>query len=367
MRTRSVRKREQVPESVHRVVGSRGHSLDPRTRTHLESRLGRSLSGVQIHTDAAAAASARAIDATAYTVGDHVVFGEGRYRPDTLPGLALLTHEATHVAQQPAGTPVAVPTRLAEPHEASEVEAHRAAASVVHGGDAHPVNRAEPSTVHRHKDDLVAYGGGQSGALVVIAAGKILHIASSVSGHVGSGEDVKGAGPIPAGWYTLHPGITNKPVTTRQGGVCGASAISQGYQEITNEDKVPCAAGSAHYCNVPCPTVANPDQKCWTPKDCWGPKRIRIEGSARVKVPPPGRGTVTRDGFFIHGGNPADAVSSGCVKAMDNDVFDHIRTLTGVKGAVPLCVGSACGEAVRTALLNSLPAFLGDVLRADSP
>ena len=28
----------------------------------------------------------------AYTVGDKIVFGEGRFRPDTLPGLQLLVH-----------------------------------------------------------------------------------------------------------------------------------------------------------------------------------------------------------------------------------------------------------------------------------
>ena len=86
-----------------------------------------------------------------------------------------------------------------------------------------------------------------------------------------------------------------------------------------------------------------------------------------MKVPAPGRGTVSRDGFFIHGGNPADTVSSGCVKALDNDVFDHIRKLTGVKGAVPLCVGSACGEAVEKALLNSLPSIFGETLGSFLP
>ena len=49
-----------------------------------------------------------------------------------------------------------------------------------------------------------------------------------------------------------------------------------------------------------------------------------------------------RDGFYLHGGNPADAVSSGCVKSLNDDAFTHIRTLTGVKGAVPFCVGTAC-------------------------
>ena len=61
------------------------------------------LSGVRIHTDQQAAESARAVNALAYTVGNHVVFGSGSYAPHSTAGLRLLTHELTHTAQQ---TPV---------------------------------------------------------------------------------------------------------------------------------------------------------------------------------------------------------------------------------------------------------------------
>lgn len=331
----------------------------------MEVRSGHTLRDVRVHTDAEAARSARAVDAAAYTVGDQIVFGEGRFRPDTLPGLQLLVHEVTHVAQQgPEPPSPRQPLRVAEPDDPREAEAHRASRALVAGACVTPTGRTSPRTLHRHKDDLVAYQGGQSANIYVIAAGKLAFVGSSVSGHVGSGEHEKGAGPIPAGWYTLHPGVTNKTVTKAQGGVCGADPISRGYQEISADDKTPCETGSAHYCNVPCPTVTEPAQMCWTPKDCWGPKRIKIEGSAKVKVPPPGKGTVTRSGFYIHGGNPADAVSSGCVKALDNDVFDHIRRLTGDKGAVPFCVGSSCGDAVTQALANSLSELLSEAAQA---
>lgn len=358
MRTRSSRSRDRVPEAVHHVLASPGRPLDAAPRSFLEARLGHSFSGVRVHTDAEAGRSARAVGAAAYTVGDRMVFGEGRYQPGTVPGLRLLAHEAAHVAQQePAPTGPAPPVRVAEAGHACEADAHRVAAAVASGSTARPARRTSAGTLHRHKDDLVAYEGGQKATLSVIDAGRLVYGGTSVSGHVGTGEHEKGAGPIPAGWYTLHPGVTNKTVTKPQGGVCGANAISRGYQEITSTDRTPCAAGSAHYCNVPCPTLTEPAQMCWTPQDCWGPKRIKIEGSAKVKVPAPGKGTVTRNGFYIHGGNPADAVSSGCVKALDNDVFTHIRKLTGVQGAVPLCVGSACGKAVdkaRARLLSEL-------------
>lgn len=357
-----------APPIVHRVLGSPGSPLPDGVRRGLEARSGHSLGGVRIHTDGQAARSARAVDAAAYTVGDQIVFGEGRFRPDTLAGLQLLAHEVTHVAQQmPASRSPTQPLRVAGADDPAEVEAHRAARAMVALADVAPAGRASPRTLHRHKDDLVAYQGGQSANISVISAGKLVFVGSSVSGHVGSGEHEKGAGPIPAGWYTLHPGVTNKTVTRAQGGVCGANPISRGYQEITADDRTPCETGSAHYCNVPCPTVAEPMQMCWTPKDCWGPKRIKIEGSAKVKVPPPGKGTVTRSGFYIHGGNPADAVSSGCVKALSNDVFDPIRRLTGVAGAVPFCVGSACGDAVTKALGNSLSDLLSEAAQALVP
>jgi Domain of unknown function (DUF4157) len=57
-------------------------------------------SGVRIHTDNTAAASAAAMQARAYTVGSDMVFGEGYYRPQTPEGRALIAHELTHVAQQ---------------------------------------------------------------------------------------------------------------------------------------------------------------------------------------------------------------------------------------------------------------------------
>ncbi len=58
------------------------------------------LSQVRIHTDERAAASARAVNALAFTVGRDVVFGEGQYAPGTLSGKRLLAHELTHVVQQ---------------------------------------------------------------------------------------------------------------------------------------------------------------------------------------------------------------------------------------------------------------------------
>jgi hypothetical protein len=58
------------------------------------------LSHVRVHTDQQAAKSAHALTADAFTCGNHIVFGAGKYAPDTIAGLRLLTHELTHVLQQ---------------------------------------------------------------------------------------------------------------------------------------------------------------------------------------------------------------------------------------------------------------------------
>jgi hypothetical protein len=77
-----------------------GRPLDASTRAHLERRFRRNLGGVRVHTGPEVAASARALDAAAYTLGRDVVFGAGRYAPETRPGRRLLAHELAHVIQQ---------------------------------------------------------------------------------------------------------------------------------------------------------------------------------------------------------------------------------------------------------------------------
>ncbi|MGH9586170.1 MAG: eCIS core domain-containing protein [Acidobacteriaceae bacterium] len=55
---------------------------------------------IQIHTDPKAARSAQAVNAHAYTVGNHIVFAPGMYTPHSPSGQRLLAHELTHVVQQ---------------------------------------------------------------------------------------------------------------------------------------------------------------------------------------------------------------------------------------------------------------------------
>jgi hypothetical protein len=89
-----------VPPIVHETVQSTGQRIDSAARLFLEPRLGQDFSQVRVHIDAKAADSALALNAMAYTVGQHVVFGKGHYAPGTRDGRQLLAHELTHVMQQ---------------------------------------------------------------------------------------------------------------------------------------------------------------------------------------------------------------------------------------------------------------------------
>jgi hypothetical protein len=126
-----------APPLVHDVLASPGRPLDAGTRAYMEPRFGHSFAHVRVHDDARAAASARAVNARAYTVGADVVFGRGEYRPGA-DGRRLLAHELAHVVQQDGAAEAPVQPRLeVGPSDAPEErEADRAAAAVAAGGAA---------------------------------------------------------------------------------------------------------------------------------------------------------------------------------------------------------------------------------------
>ena len=64
-------------------------------------RLGHDFTHVRVHSDERAARSAQDVDAMAYTVGHHIVFGPP-IQPATLEGRRLAAHELAHVLQQSA-------------------------------------------------------------------------------------------------------------------------------------------------------------------------------------------------------------------------------------------------------------------------
>lgn len=96
---------EPAPDSVNRVLSSSGSQLDREVRTDMETRFGHDFSHVRVHSGAAAEQSARDVNAEAYTVGNNVVFGAGKFAPATQSGRHLLAHELSHVVQQSGKAP----------------------------------------------------------------------------------------------------------------------------------------------------------------------------------------------------------------------------------------------------------------------
>lgn len=118
-----------------------GRPLDPSTRVAMESGFGRDLGHVRVHDDARAHDQAREMGALAYAAGNHIVFGEGSYRPGSPGGDALIAHEVAHTIQQ-SGVQCKLEGSLPIGADAAlEAEADRAAAEVVGGGRAGTLTR----------------------------------------------------------------------------------------------------------------------------------------------------------------------------------------------------------------------------------
>ena len=82
------------------AVGNAGQPLDRATRQFFEPRFGHDFSGVRVHADGRAAEAAGAMDASAFSLGQHLFFAAERYAPSTTAGKTLIAHELAHVIQQ---------------------------------------------------------------------------------------------------------------------------------------------------------------------------------------------------------------------------------------------------------------------------
>jgi hypothetical protein len=148
-----------APPIVLEALSSPGQPLDSSVRSFMEPRFGQDFSHVRIHSDGRAAASARAVDALAYTVGRDIVFDTARHNPSTAAGRQILAHELTHVVQQGQGTTAgpavvgassSVAPLIAPEHSAAELEADEVAHRVLVDNSRVSGARATPAgTIHR--------------------------------------------------------------------------------------------------------------------------------------------------------------------------------------------------------------------------
>lgn len=123
--------RSADPVSVREQLGG-GQSMPGRVRARMESAFGANFAGVRLHTDTNAARISDRLNARAFTVGEHVAFGGGQYRPGTIAGDALIAHELAHVVQQGQRTAAGGPFYKGDQAStALEQDADGAAASAV--------------------------------------------------------------------------------------------------------------------------------------------------------------------------------------------------------------------------------------------
>lgn len=132
-----------VGATVDKAQGqSAGQPLDPATKQQMEHGFGRSFDDVRVHAGAPAATAAGELNARAFTVGNDIYFGQGAHDPGSAGGKHLMAHELAHVAQNANGggggggaqAKSAGGSSVSSPGDAAELEADRAADTVVAGG-----------------------------------------------------------------------------------------------------------------------------------------------------------------------------------------------------------------------------------------
>ena len=119
------------PRAIRNQLGG-GRPLTAGVRSRMESAFGSGFSNVRIHTDGNAANLSDSLNARAFTVGQHVAFGSGEYRPGSLMGDALIAHELAHVVQQGGASTDSAPMRKGPREESAlEADADRSAVGAV--------------------------------------------------------------------------------------------------------------------------------------------------------------------------------------------------------------------------------------------
>ncbi|MUL63003.1 hypothetical protein BOO86_00890 [Mycobacterium sp. CBMA 234] len=291
-----------APAIVDRTLATAGDPLDSSARAFMEPRFRADFSRVRVHTDALAHESSRAVNASAYTVGRHIVFSPGRYAPHSADGRSLLAHELAHVVQQGGnagriqrvpeklGTSVVEPTGTAPPFK--KASATFDGATFVLTGDSKVVVSAAGQSGHPNTVDPadVAACKGSPGDSYL-----------NNSRYVG----IKDKGPIPEGVYTFN----HSDMTTFS----------------WNEQRKMSLAKPGEYV----------DPKGLDLHGDWGAGRVALKP---VKILPSKfcGNTASRSGFYLHGGSMPG--SSGCIDIGNSAITEVVNKLMGYTTPVPVTV-----------------------------
>lgn len=92
-------------QTQQKIEGSKGggEPLPANTREEMEGAMGADLSSVRIHNNSEAAGLSNDLQAQAFTHGNDIYFGAGKYDTQSQSGQHLLAHEVAHTVQQGSG------------------------------------------------------------------------------------------------------------------------------------------------------------------------------------------------------------------------------------------------------------------------
>ncbi len=146
--------------------GRTARTLEPSLLSTMESAFGYAFGEVRIFDDNQAAGEAADYRARAFTIGNAISFGVGRYRPSTPEGRRLIAHELAHVVQQGGAPARPDPKGVLPSSSPREAEADHAATDAVEGRRVHITPGDTVALVARAPDDEAtsAPGGGGTAA-----------------------------------------------------------------------------------------------------------------------------------------------------------------------------------------------------------
>lgn len=160
---------------------AQGRPLPTPLRRGFESRFGSDFGGVRVVTGDGAARLNDSLNARAFTVGNHIWFGRGEYRPESPSGQRLLAHELTHTLQQDAAShALHTALRVGSASDPAEAEADRVADAVMQGGTPDVVRRHGPALRRQKKDCAVDRLPGDGNMLSVTCGSEKYQVTFSV-------------------------------------------------------------------------------------------------------------------------------------------------------------------------------------------
>lgn len=125
-----------------------GKPLEPQARAEMERAYGADFSEVRVHESAEAQGMAAALNAEAFTNGDHIYLGSDAPSVESNTGRALLAHELAHVTQQRRAEESAA-TRISKPGDQFELAADESARAALHGEQVTIATAGAPPAIQR--------------------------------------------------------------------------------------------------------------------------------------------------------------------------------------------------------------------------